>query len=305
MTAFGLILLVLGWLCCLVGGIWLLVVAARQRKYLWLVLMLVVPFAGLVFVILNWGEAKRPFFVNLAGIPLLFLGVVLNVMYGVEEAQGQLTLQQVAPDRPGRARAEPPSPVPERLTAEPEPAPTSAIVAAPVPAPTPTPARSPAPARIAPRPQPEPQVPSLPVVPAPAAAPRAPAVPAESSVPVVAPAARPSSAASAAPGSVRLEFVDTETPRGEVLRSVRLRITNSFDRPVAKVTFYLGYLDRRGRPLASWTTEHADPEQSALVGPNAEREFVCPAFFMPDTTASVRVQLREVKFADGGEWRPE
>jgi outer membrane biosynthesis protein TonB len=302
MSALSFVLIILGWLLSLVGGVWLLVVAAKQKKYLWMVLIIFVPFAALVYVILNWAEAKKPFFVSLAAIPLLIAGGAMGFSEAMGEAQLAMQEAQRQGARPTRGGL--PTPTPEPPAVLPEPTPPPAVV--PEPAPTRRPPPPPAPTRTVNPPQPtrtppaRSETPPLPIATPP------PVAPAESSEPA-APAPAPSLAPTpaAAPGVVRLDFVTTETPRGAVLRSVRLHITNSFDRAVSKVTFYLGYFDRQGRPLASWTTEHADPEQAVLVGPNTAREFVTPAFFMPDTTTSVRVQLREVKFVDGRIWQPE
>lgn len=53
----------------LVGGIWL-VVAAFQESVFWGLMVLFVPFAGLVFVIKYWQKAKASFAVQVVGIAL-------------------------------------------------------------------------------------------------------------------------------------------------------------------------------------------------------------------------------------------
>lgn len=73
----GSLLLILGSILMIGGGIWLLVVAF-QESLLWGLGCLLVPFVGLVFVIMNWSESKNPFFVQLAGLVLGVLGVVIS-----------------------------------------------------------------------------------------------------------------------------------------------------------------------------------------------------------------------------------
>ena len=72
----GIVLFVLGLLVGGVGGIWLLVVAFRQ-SILWGLGCLVVPFVELVFIIMYWHDAKRPFAFQLVGFVLMVLGMVL------------------------------------------------------------------------------------------------------------------------------------------------------------------------------------------------------------------------------------
>jgi hypothetical protein len=67
-------IIALGLLICLVGGIWFIVVAF-QRHILWGIAVLVVPLANLVFLLVAWAEAKKPFLINLAGTLLLLVGI--------------------------------------------------------------------------------------------------------------------------------------------------------------------------------------------------------------------------------------
>lgn len=70
------ILVVVGALIALVFGIQLLIVAF-QTSLLWGLGYLFVPFVGLIFVIVNWDVAKKPFLRGLLGIPVYLLGLVL------------------------------------------------------------------------------------------------------------------------------------------------------------------------------------------------------------------------------------
>lgn len=73
----GMILLMLGGLIALVGGIWLLV-KAFQTSILWGLGCLFLAPVQLVFIIMHWGEAKKPFLIYLAGLVLVILGSVLG-----------------------------------------------------------------------------------------------------------------------------------------------------------------------------------------------------------------------------------
>ena len=64
----GLAFAVLGMLLGVVGGVGIIVLAF-QESILWGLACLVIPGAALVFVIMNWEEAKTPFFISLAGLP--------------------------------------------------------------------------------------------------------------------------------------------------------------------------------------------------------------------------------------------
>lgn len=77
MATIGLVLLGLGWLVALVGGIMLLIVAFRE-SVLWGIGCLIIPFVALIFVIMHWSAAKKAFFIQLAGLALIFIGVVLG-----------------------------------------------------------------------------------------------------------------------------------------------------------------------------------------------------------------------------------
>lgn len=292
MIVLGYLFLALGLLASSVGGIWLLYVAIKQQKYLWFVLMLLVPFSPLVFVALNWADTKKPFFVSLASIPLVLAGFLLGVRGAMDQAGLELAAEPRSRRLMEAAQQATPGPAPE-----------------PVPAPVPVAPQPPAPLAAAPR---TPRAPvARPVEPRPLPAPPPAPAPADRAVEPVRsepPVTHPAPAAPSAPqgaAAVRVEFVKIESEPGEVLRSVRLRIANPANRAITKVSVYLGYVDRTGRPLKSWTTEHSDPDKPELVAANATREFSCPAFFMPDTTSVVRVVLRSVTFSDGAEWTPQ
>jgi len=63
------ILLYLGYLLSIVGWIWLLVVAFKKSVW-WGLGSLLIPFVSLIFAIMNWQVAKKPFLIQLAGVVL-------------------------------------------------------------------------------------------------------------------------------------------------------------------------------------------------------------------------------------------
>jgi len=67
-------LIYIGGLISFIGGIWLLVVAFKTSVWWGLGTLLLGP-VGLVFVILHWQDAKKPFLVSLAGTVLMIIGV--------------------------------------------------------------------------------------------------------------------------------------------------------------------------------------------------------------------------------------
>ena len=71
------VLLFVGLAIGLVGGIWLLVVAFQESVW-WGIGCLLLPIVSLIFVILHWQEAKKPFLIQLAGVAFVILSIVLG-----------------------------------------------------------------------------------------------------------------------------------------------------------------------------------------------------------------------------------
>ena len=74
-----LVLMVAGWLAMFVGGLWMTVNAFRSSVgwglgtlFLWLPV-------GLIYLVKNWEENKKPFFIQLAGIAAVVAAVVVGV----------------------------------------------------------------------------------------------------------------------------------------------------------------------------------------------------------------------------------
>ena len=69
-------LVYLGGLIALVAGIWLLVVAFKTSVWWGLGSLLIGPVA-LVFVIMHWQVAKKPFLIQLVGVAICAIGILM------------------------------------------------------------------------------------------------------------------------------------------------------------------------------------------------------------------------------------
>ena len=76
MELVGMILWGIGGIISLIGGIWFLVVAFRQTIW-WGLGSLFIPIVALVFLIMHWGDAAKPFFVSLLGVVIMVVVAVL------------------------------------------------------------------------------------------------------------------------------------------------------------------------------------------------------------------------------------
>lgn len=83
METLGTILLFIGLIPMLVGSIWLLV-TAFQESILWGLGTLLVPFVGIIFVIMHWDAAKKPFLIWAAGFVPYVIGMILAASAGVQ-----------------------------------------------------------------------------------------------------------------------------------------------------------------------------------------------------------------------------
>lgn len=72
----GEILMGLGIIVAFVGGIMLLIEAFRE-SVLWGIGSLLIGPVSLIFVILHWDVAKKPFFIQLVGLAVMLAGVAL------------------------------------------------------------------------------------------------------------------------------------------------------------------------------------------------------------------------------------
>ena len=110
----GIALLVLGAVAAVVGGLMLLV-AAFRTSVLWGLACLFIPFAGLVYVVVHWEEARTGFLLNLAGLAVGALGLLFLPADAIL-GEGEVTLagwQEPAPpaweqpESPGSSRQAP------------------------------------------------------------------------------------------------------------------------------------------------------------------------------------------------------
>lgn len=76
MELLSIALLLTGALISIIFGIQLLI-TAFQTSILWGLGYIFVPFVSLIFVIVHWAEAKKPFLRGLIGVPFIVLGAIL------------------------------------------------------------------------------------------------------------------------------------------------------------------------------------------------------------------------------------
>ena len=81
MEVIGFILMAVGMLVALIGGTWFFVVAFRE-SVLWGLGCIFVPFVSLIFLIMHWDEAGKPFLIKLAGIVPMVAGAAMTGLYG-------------------------------------------------------------------------------------------------------------------------------------------------------------------------------------------------------------------------------
>lgn len=77
----GVVILVIGAIIALVGGFMLLIEAFRE-SVLWGIGSLLFNPVSLIFLILHWDVAKKPFFIQLGGLAIAFVGVALGGYQG-------------------------------------------------------------------------------------------------------------------------------------------------------------------------------------------------------------------------------
>ncbi|MFN0069046.1 MAG: hypothetical protein ACKVYV_15595 [Limisphaerales bacterium] len=268
MLLLGTIILWLGLIVMFVGSLWLLIVAFKESR-LWGILLLL-PFikgiADIIFVILHWSVAKRPFFTQLAGVAVAIVGAVVGAVGATDEADfspEELTAVEMTIQEEAAASGDGGAALP---AAEPAAEPAVPIVPPP-------------PKQAAFRPVPPPVEAGQSATP-----PRTAAVP-EHQPPV------------------KVEFVSLAHADSGTLGGLRLRAQNRASWPVRELKLDLFYLGEDGRPLKHYETVHSgDP---VIVGPEATVEFDMPAFEMPRFTRKVRARVEAVEFQDGSRWPAE
>jgi hypothetical protein len=76
METLGMIIGGIGGIISLIGGIWFLVVAFRQTIW-WGLGCLFIPFVSIIFLIIHWSDAAKPFFVSLLGTAIIVAVAIL------------------------------------------------------------------------------------------------------------------------------------------------------------------------------------------------------------------------------------
>jgi RNA polymerase sigma factor (sigma-70 family) len=89
---------------------------------------------------------------------------------------------------------------------------------------------------------------------------------------------------------------------------IECRVVNHSDKDIRKLHLELTYLDARGRKLKDFPLLQTPPplphkDVPIVVARHDAAVFQATAAFMPPTTTSVRVQVRQVEFADATEWK--
>ncbi|HPF70578.1 MAG TPA: hypothetical protein PLQ13_07925 [Candidatus Krumholzibacteria bacterium] len=79
MEVIATVMMIAGVLVAAVAGVWFLVVAFRQGV-LWGLGCMFLPFVSLVFLVMHWDKAARPFLIKVAALVPVFLGAFLAGM---------------------------------------------------------------------------------------------------------------------------------------------------------------------------------------------------------------------------------
>ena len=87
MTAIGGILTLAASIAMLVFGIQILI-KAFQESIWWGLGYILVPFVGLIYIIMFWDDTKKPFLYSLACVPVLVIGMVLAGAFSGDMSAG-------------------------------------------------------------------------------------------------------------------------------------------------------------------------------------------------------------------------
>ena len=87
MTILGGILALVASLGMLVFGIQILIKAFQQSLW-WGLGYVLVPFVGLIYIVMFWDDTKKPFLYSLACVPVMVLGMVLSGAFSGELSAG-------------------------------------------------------------------------------------------------------------------------------------------------------------------------------------------------------------------------
>ncbi len=273
--SFSAVILSLASLASLGALIWLITTAFKNGQQNWGVALIVsafIPFVGpivaLVFIIKFWGIARKPAFLMLGSLCLAGIGF-LSLMNSLKTMAQELAetpdLQVTIETQQSDADSPPAIPV---QAEPPQPPPAK-----------PRPARRQAPplqANTAIENNPAADAPTTPNLPPP--------------VPV---------------SDDRISPLNIDTLRlGEAnpnhMRSVLARGRNTRNLAIREVRLALSYFDARGLRLGRWMTVHT--ESTNVVPAMATNEFTLRAFFVPEFTHDVRIEVESIRFANGERW---
>lgn len=77
MGALGFLLIAVGAIIMIVGAVMFLIEAFKEH-ILWGIGCLLFSPVQLVFLIMHWNVAKKPFFIELAGLPFFIIGMLIS-----------------------------------------------------------------------------------------------------------------------------------------------------------------------------------------------------------------------------------
>jgi hypothetical protein len=83
---------------------------------------------------------------------------------------------------------------------------------------------------------------------------------------------------------------------------VLARGRNTRDLAIREARLALSYFDARGLRLGRWMTVHT--QSTNIVPAMATNEFTIQAFFVPQFTQDVRIEVESIRFANGERWPP-
>ena len=77
MDTVGAIIAIIGALTVAVSGIWL-IICAFQKSIVWGLLYMFIPFAALVYCVMDWQRAQKPFLIGVVGTIVIMAGFAMS-----------------------------------------------------------------------------------------------------------------------------------------------------------------------------------------------------------------------------------
>ncbi len=69
---------ILGWGVAIVGVLWVVVLAFQENPLWGFACLFLPPVGGLAFTFTHWADCKTPFFIQVAGSALIFIGSLMG-----------------------------------------------------------------------------------------------------------------------------------------------------------------------------------------------------------------------------------